>query len=365
MKLLDRYFIKEMFSSFFFGLFAFTMIFMVDLLMELIELIINKGVPLFDVVRLFIFTLPAILVLVFPMTILLATLVALGRLSSDSEIIACLSSGISFKRILVPFLIIGFLFSIITFLMNEFVVPVANEKRQEIFRKITFRRPVPKIAENVFFSGGKSITFFVNKYDIKNNILKNILMFQMFHNKFPLLVNALQTRFLNIEKSSNFIWEFEDGYEYKLPESPEKDLMIMKFKKMKLDIAATYGSYKRYKYRRPAEKSIRELLKDIKQSKQANIPVRELWLELFMKTSLPFACFVFTILGAPLAISTKRGGKSIGMGLSVVIIFAYYLLMSLGKALGRGGILSPFLAAWMQNIIVALSGILMIYKMKK
>jgi lipopolysaccharide export system permease protein len=98
--------------------------------------------------------------------------------------------------------------------------------------------------------------------------------------------------------------------------------------------------------------SLRELYKKIEKLKAKKISTRDLELEFYFKTSIPFAAVCFVILGAPLAINTQRSSKSIGMGISILLIFFYYLLMSSGKALGKAGILPPLFAMWMQNLVI-------------
>jgi lipopolysaccharide export system permease protein len=108
-----------------------------------------------------------------------------------------------------------------------------------------------------------------------------------------------------------------------------------------------------------------ELAERIEQHKKNKIPFRELEIEYFMKTSLPFASFFFVLIGAPLATRTQRGGRSIGMGLSIVIIFFYYLVMSAGKALGTGGVIPPLVAVWVQNVVIGVVGSFLLVRMSR
>jgi lipopolysaccharide export system permease protein len=87
--------------------------------------------------------------------------------------------------------------------------------------------------------------------------------------------------------------------------------------------------------------------------------------ELWSKISLPFACLIFVLIGAPLAVTPSRSGKSIGMGLSIVIIFVYYIIMAMGRALGEGGKLTPLLGAWLPNIVIGSIGLFLIWLKRK
>jgi lipopolysaccharide export system permease protein len=341
-----------------FGLFTFLTIFLVDLLMELVELIINKGVPFGDVTQLFIYALPTIIILVIPMALLFSVLIVFGKLSSNSEILAMQAGGIGFFRIVFPVILIGLLISVLTFFLNEKIVPIANEKRHEIFRKITFKRPLPKIAENVFFEAGENHSLYVHKFSENTGLLHKVIMFEFFNKGFPRLTVATRSEWM--EKA----WSFEDGLVYEFTPTGE-ELNEMSFAKLKFPVQTTYGDHTKHKYKRPQDMSMNELAERIEQHKKNKIPFRELEIEYFMKTSLPFASFFFVLIGAPLATRTQRGGRSIGMGLSIVIIFFYYLVMSAGKALGTGGVIPPLVAVWVQNVVIGVVGSFLLVRMSR
>ncbi len=358
MRIIDKYILKQIIGAFFFGLFTFLIIFLVDLLMELVELIINKGVPLGDVAQLFLYALPTIVILVIPMALLFSVLIVFGKLSSSNEIMAMQAGGIGFMRIVVPVIGVGLVISMTTFALNERLVPIANEKRHEIFRKITFKRPLPRISENVFFEGGENHSLYVHKFSQDTGLLHKVIMFEFTPKSFPRITVAERSEWL--ERA----WRFFDGLVYEFtPEGTERN--EMKFTKLRFPVKTTYGDYKKHRYKRPRDMSMNELSERIDQHKQNSIPYRDLEIEYFMKTSLPFASFFFVLIGAPLATRTRRGGRSIGMGLSIIIIFLYYLIMSAGKALGSGGVISPIVAVWLQNVIIGLIGGVLLYRLSR
>ena len=358
LKIIDRYIYKNLIGSFLFGLFIFTTIFLVDLTMELVDFVINKGIPIVEVLKLFLFSLPSILILTFPMATLMGGLITFGKLSADKEIIAMLTCGISYYRLIRIALMFGLTISLLTIMFNEFVVPRTNVLRRKIFRKITFKKPIPKIGENVFFSGQDGLTFFVRKFDKKNDALQDLIIFEKRFNRFPAIIIAKNAKW----KENN--WELYDGIKWDF-EPSEKSVDRMDFSKMKLYMSGSYGDYKSYSNKRATDMSLRELSAEIKKLKKARINVKDLIMEFYFKTSLPFASLCFIIIGVPLAINTQRSGKSIGIGLSILIIFFYYLLMSIGKALGKGNILHPIIAMWFQNVIIILIGIFLMRKAKK
>lgn len=356
--ILDRYILREVSGSFFFGTVAFLAIFMVDILMELIDYIISKGVPAEKVVRLFLYSLPAVIVLVIPMALLFSVLIGLGRLSSDNEITAMKAGGIHFYRMAASLVILGLFLTAFTLFINEVLVPRANFLRREIYRTVVLQRPLPKVAENVFFEGGKNRTFYVRRYDPKRGAMKFITVYESNYKKFPNIIDAREGRF---EKSK---WIFNEGKlrSFRLfgDESHACD-----FATMTIPTDATYGDDYNDDSKSPREMTFKQLWDKIALLTKSGIDVKALLLELWMKTSLPFASCIFVLIGAPLAVTPSRSGKSIGMGLSIIIIFGYYIIMSAGRALGEGGMLPPFLGAWLQNVVIGAIGAILIYMRRK
>ena len=359
LKILDKYILREVISSFLFGAFTFLSIFLVDILMELIDYIISKGIPVETTVRLFLYALPAVLVLVIPMALLFSVLLALSRLQSDNEIIAMKAGGIHFYRIVVSLIFVGVFLTGVTIFLNEILVPNSNFLRRDLYRKVILKRPLPKIAENVFFEGGKNRMFYVRKYDKDSNKMMNITVFEKAErNKYP---NIIEASYGNWE---NYNWCFYDGVIREHAQNGE-ETHFGRYQKMIMPTDTAYdgdsGSYTT-----PREMSFNQLNQKINENKNIGIDVTNMLIELWSKTALPFASCVFVLIGAPLAIAPKRSsGGSIGMGISIIVIFIYYIIMSAGRALGEGKMLDPILAAWLPNITIGVMGAILIYIKRK
>ncbi len=350
---------REVISSFFFGAFTFLSIFLVDILMELIDYIISKGIPVDTTIKLFLYALPAVLVLVIPMALLFSVLLALSRLTSDNEIIAMKAGGIHFYRIVVSLIWVGLIMTVLTIGLNEILVPNSNLLRRELYRKVVLKRPLPKIAENVFFEGGKNRMFYVRKYEKSTDTLRNITVFEHAgRNKYP---NIIEATYGNWE---NYSWCFYNGVIREFTNSG-LEKYFGRYKKMVMPTDTSYegdsGSYTT-----PREMSFRQLMQKIDENKRAGIDVINMQIELWNKTALPFASCIFVLIGAPLAVTSKRSsGGSVGMGISIIIIFVYYIIMSAGRALGEGHMLNPILAAWLPNMVMGALGMLLIYIRRK
>ncbi len=358
LKIVDKYILKEVASSFFFGTFTFLSIFLVDILMELIDYIISKGIPVETTIRLFLYALPAVLVLVIPMALLFSVLIALSRMQSDNEIIAMKASGIHFYRIVASLFWVGLVMTAITIFLNEILVPNSTYLRRELYRRVILKRPLPKIAENVFFEGGKNRMFYVRKYDKKEDKMRNITVFELTgRNKYP---NITEASYGNWE---NYNWCFYDGVMREF-NSKGEEKHFGHYKKMVMPTDTAQDGFSST-YTTPREMSFVKLREKIKENASAGIDTTNMLIELWNKTALPFASCVFVLIGAPLAVTSKRSGGSIGMGVSIIIIFIYYIIMSSGRALGEAQLMPPIFAAWLPNIVMAVVGLVLIYIRRK
>jgi len=346
-KTIDRYIFKELIDPFLFGLGAFTAILSSSMvLFELVRAVIIQGMPVNVAIQLFIYRLPGIAVYIFPMAMLLAALLAFARLSSDSEITAFRAGGISLYRMIIPVLIMGFIVSIVTLLFYEVVVPESSQAAKNLLVETRAKR-TPKIEENMFvpeFERGELKRIFYAK-TLKGDVMNGVIVGEFEAGRLSQLINANEAKWLK-EKDK---WLFKNGIIYILSETGEYKHLI-KFEEQHIAIKYTPADF----YigdKKPEEMNIKELKEYIDLKRKMGVNVTDYSIQLNMKMSIPFACLVFALLGAPLGLSPRRASSSIGLGLSIIIIFVYYILMSISVAVGELGWLSPPVAAWLPNII--------------
>ncbi|MGM9572149.1 MAG: LPS export ABC transporter permease LptG [bacterium] len=360
MKILDRYILREMLGPFIFGVVAFSSIFIgSDVLFKLARFYIRDGVPINILVRLFFLSIPEIVVLTFPMSMLLSSLLGFGRLSGNSEVVAMKAGGISFLRMVVPVLLLAFVVSGLTFLLNEEIVPLAQERYQNILAVEVQKEQKPKNQENIVIrnmeDGKLRSLFYAQSYDSEKEVMNRVTV-QEFSDIGK--ANKMITAEKGIWRDNS--WTFLDGAMYVLNEQGNVEY-DMKFKEEKLNLAVKpkeiLGQQKD-----PDEMSAKELIQRIAVLKMQKVDSRVYEVNLHRHFSIPFACFVFTLIGAPLGLKPNRSGSSVGLGLSIIIIFIYYVVMMVSGALGEGGALLPWLSAWLPNIFLGLSGI---YLMRK
>jgi LPS export ABC transporter permease LptG len=356
-KILDRYIIKEVMSFVALAVAALTIMLIVRTLFELTDMLINKKVALLYVVQLLFYRLPAYLVLTFPMSLLASSELAIGRLSTDSEIIAMRAGGISLRRIVIPFVIAALVISILSFLINDYIVPEANRAHQNIMRENILKRGPSYIRRNVFFRDAENRYFYVNRFDEKNMIMQDIMVYEFTRENFPRTITAKKGKWVNDT------WKLENGTIYNYDEKGE---ITYEMNFAIMDIIVKEDLQKFFKNQRtPQEMNSKELKQQISILQQVGTDTKNFEVILHMKYSVPFSGLIFVLLGVPLGLQVKRGGKSAGIIISIVLILVYYIFVSTARSFGNGGVLDPALAAWLPNIIFAILGIIIIFRAEK
>ena len=356
-KILDRYIIKEVLSFVALAASALTIMLIVRDLFELTDLLIIKKVAWLHVVKLLLYRLPAFLVLTFPMSLLFSSELAISSLSANGEITAIRAGGISFRRIIIPFIIAALAVSILSFLINDYVVPEAHRAHQNIIRENVLKIGPSYIRRNVFFRDAENRYFYVNLFNLENMIMQDILICELGRENSSRTITAMKGEW------TADTWKLENGtirnYDEKGRGTYEENFVSM-------DIIVKEDLQKFFKNQRvPIEMNSKELKQQINILQQAGADTKILEVVLHMKFSVPFSGLIFILLGVPLGLRVKRGSKAIGIIISIILVFVYYVFVSTGRSFGNGGVLDPALAAWLPNIIFAILGIILIFWAEK
>ncbi len=365
MKIIRRYIYRELIAPFFFGVAAFTGIFIgTNLIFDLTDLYTRWGVDPLTLVQLFFLSLPEIIVLTFPMATLLGTIMAFNRLSSDSEITAMRSGGISIHSIVVPALVIGLLTSVVTIGINEYIVPQANYRHEQIVWKFKHGEKKPDTQYNLYLTPldesnrRPDYILYTHQFEADEGTMDYVVIQEFEEGKPISLIEAESGRWFDNE------WHFYNGVVYYM-EAGQR-LPALKFNEYRSVENIEQPSQMGKLGKRVEDMNIRELSEYISlKEKQGKIVYSEKvkWHQRF---SIPLASFIFALLAAPLGIRPQRsGGSAGGLGLSIIVIFIYYTLMTVGDALGSQGTIAPWLGAWLQNIVILIAGLALLYKVSE
>lgn len=364
MKILRNYILREFFAPLLLSLGVLTFIMvLVGNLKRIADLVINKGVDLFSVLQIFIYLTPYIVTYTLPISVLVAVLLALGRLSSDNEIVAIRASGISLFRLILPLLIISLVLSLGLVVFNDQAASYAHFAYRKTLKEMGIKNPTAAFEEGVFIDSFQRYILFIYHVDQKKNRLNNIRIYEpQGEDKPTRTIVAKAGEFISIPEKNIVKLKLIDGTSDEPdPENPT-NFYKLNFRTyfMNLDMAQMQEKVVDKKYK---EMTIRELRKEAEKLKKEGINPAPLITKIHEKLALAFSCFVFMLLGSSLGIITRRREKSINIGIAVLIIICYYPLLIGSEALAIEGYLPAALAIWIPNIIFASIGIFLTHKL--
>ncbi len=351
--LLDKLILGAAAGPFCFGILIFVLIFVAgDLLFQAASLIIEQGVSFSVVVRLFVYRLPEVVLMTVPMASLLATLLGMSNLNGASEITALKSLGIPFRRIVRPVLLVSILISMIALTLNETFVPIASIAADKLMKYEILKNQSSAVQDKVFLrdeqNGELRRVLYIDQLDTAKGTMSGIMLHEFTDGVLSSTITAKDGVYQNSQ------WWIEDGRIYTV--NPEGDIkLLLKFERQVLALKISPQQLER-STRNTQDMSAHELWTYLKQADGVAITdISKLWVMFHLKLAVPWACVIMAVLGAGFGASRRsRSGGGVGFGISVVIVFAYYVVMSLCRAFGESGHISPFIAGWTPNIVFAL-----------
>ena len=366
--LMDRWLIAQILPPMLFAISAFTVISLsVGVMFDLIRKIVEFGLPLFLAIKVLFYSLPSFLVLSFPMAVLLSTLLAYGKLSANSELLALKSLGIKTSRIIAPAIAVSIFMTGLTFYFNDNLVPASNKLAESTLRAgIGSSFSSEKGKDNIMFSRyGSKIDSATNKPTKTNQFLTHIFYASLFENNIMQEVTVLDFSRQDIQQilkaksavfdKKNSSWIFTNGSIVSIDQGGQTtNIQFEKYRypfiEGPLDLAripkdATEMSLKQAL---EAERIYKET-GNLKEIRRIQVRIQE-------KFTLPCACLVFGLIGSSLGSkSNLRSSKSQGFGLSVILILIYYVMSFVFSSLGVKGLFSPIIATWLP-VLISMSG---------
>jgi len=365
MRILRNYLLKEFMGPFCLtlGVLSFVMI-LVGNLKKIADLVINKGVDILSVIKLFLLMTPYIVTYALPISILVAVLMSLGRLSSDNEIIAIRASGINLFQLILPLLTLGLILSLSLALFNDRAASYAHYEYRKTLIEIGVKNPTAAFEEGVFINSFQKYVLFIYKVDQKRNRLINVRIYEpQGDNKPTRTIVAKSGEFITVPEKNTVKLKLMDGTSDEPDPNNPTNFYKLNFRTyfMNLNLVdAQKGDRIEKKYK---EMTIQELNNEIAKLKKENIDPAPLITEIHEKLSLAFSCLIFILMGAPLAIITRRREKSINIGIAILIIVIYYPLLIGCESLGMESAMNPALALWIPNILFGIIGSILTFRL--
>ena len=360
MRILRTYILKELLQPTCMAMVLFTFVLLVGNLVKLTELLINKGVPLLAILRMFGLLVPSLLSYTVPMSVLTGTLLAFGKLSSDREILAMKASGISFYAIAAPVLLVGFLVSIALVPINTHVVPWSHYATRQLLLEIGIRNPAAFLEGGTFIKEFKPYILFV--YQVEGNRLSQIRIYEPKEGCPTRTIVAKRGEFIPIPAERRVLLKlYEGAADEPDPKDPMK-FYKLQFATYTMNLALEEGRDPASLDRKPKDMSLAQLRGETAKMTQEGIDTTPLRVELHRRFSMAFSPLIFILTGLPLGITTRRAQRSVGLALSVIIFLGYYLFLVLGQTLAEKGLLPAAPAMWLGNAVFFVIGSFLIWR---
>lgn len=424
--ILFRYISKNLLLPFIFALFTLMSVFLLQFLMKIADKLIGKGLSFFVISKLIIYSLSWMFVLAVPMAVLVATLMAFGSMAQNNEVAIMKAAGISLYKMMIPPLLGSILIAGLLVQFNNHIYPEANHALRVLTQDISNQKPTLALVPGVFSSEMPRYSILAREIDPKTNKMKNLTIYdhsnsqdinvvtakrgEIFFSsdRMKLILNLFEGE-IHTSKITDFApyrkLKFDnhkiamDADQFSLRESALGgrrgdrelgapailglvdsvknlyDLDIKRYNNRVNDdfindttkfksLEQSKKTYKITLYRvedeiRAAKNSITPVLRRIENYKKR---MNKYWVEIHKKYSIPFACIVFVLIGAPLGTMTRKGGFGVAAGISLGFFLVYWAFLIGGEKLSDRDLLSPFWGMWSANILFGILGIILVRK---
>lgn len=360
MKILDRYLVKQFLQTIFFGLIAFTLIFVVIDMMENLDDFIDQNVAAPVILHYYFVFSPDIIKLITPIAVLFGALFTAGKAAQLSEITAIKASGVSMYRFMLPFLITAFFISMFSIYFAGYVVPMANKTKLNIEMNY-LKKGYDYSGSNIFFQDSKTRIVNISYFD--NSLLQaNRVSIEGFDkNDITKMDYRIDAARMNYDTVSH-TWIAKNGIERIFHRNTQT---ADYFKVMKLDSLNFTPSELLTKQQKPEEMDLTDLKNSIKTQERAGNDATDSLIEYYSRFSFPVASLVIVLFGLPISANKRRGGLAVQVGINILITFIYLVFMKISQAFGKNGALDPLLTAWFANLVFLAAAIFNLIRMRQ
>jgi lipopolysaccharide export LptBFGC system permease protein LptF len=401
--IIERYLWGETFGYFLLGAMGFTFFMIITSVFALGEKIFQKNIPPYTIAKVLMLSAPAFLVLAIPVAVLFSTLMAMGRLNRDNEIVAFQTNGVSLYRVFVPFFAMAVVAGIITWLIYENVVPPNNREYKEVLKVFWEAQVVEFIKPGIVIKAPQKKYFYVDeirKEEVEGSsgtytrsFMYGLRLYDYYGEggkmrNFPRVFVAekawVADQFLVLSGVTL----------YNLDAATGDSLVSASMSEVKIDIGTRVVDYPLKPH--PTELTAMALRNRIRQLRDrlaaSAFPSPRMrqeyfsdWTEYYFKYSIPFACIAFVLVAVPVSLSGPRDERNLGIILSFILVLLYYIIffscrvvgargVVLGKGLSLGGVellgpganvFPPLLAGWLAPAVFLVAGAVLVYRARK
>ena len=368
LKTIDRYVIREVVPPSLLALLIFTFLLLIPPVMDELQALVAKGVSFGIALKMLAMLVPQSLGLTIPMSLLVGTLIGLGRMSGDREAVAMLACGVSPYRLLRPLLTLAAVAGAAHLWVMIEAIPDANQTFRVLSYEVISQQVENDVRPHVFFTNFPGWVIYVRDLPKTGGGWKEVLIADTKEPDKPVLYMAKHGRLILNREQQSVALVLEDGNRYQYRSADGKDIENYRFQQdltLKVDPNSVFPNFTLM--RGINEETIAQLRVQIADKQKSGLPVHQELMAIQQKYSFPVACVVFALIGLALGLTVAREGKVAGFVVGIAVIFAYYILLYVAESVTKGyyagdhGALQPTymanLARWFPNIVLLPFGI--------
>lgn len=353
--IINRYILMEMIPSFFISLSFFTFIFLMAQLIDIVNLLVNYGIGMGLVLLMLTYLIPSSLIYVIPISILVTVLLTFLRMSSDNEIIALKSVGVSIYQMLVPVFIFSTMGFLLTGFMTMYGSPNGRYSLKILSHEVLMSNIDIALKERVFNESFENRVLYIHKIDFKDNKLSNIFIEDKSNEDIVLTIVAPRGKIIRGTGDTPSQFRLYDGIINQV-KIEEKLVNTTQFKTYDFTLDAGRAGIEDKEVKKGKNTMLTHELRDylddkIKTNDKDKRYYRAL-MEYYERFAMPFSCLIFGLLALPLGVKSMIIGRSLGLLSGMLSFMLYYLILSIGSVFGETGAYPPILGMWMPNIII-------------
>lgn len=347
MRILDRYVCREVVADSWLGLAVFTFVFFVPQLVRLMGLVVQHAATARETVTLLLCSLPPVLIFTVPMSMLVGVLIGLGRLSADSEVVALHASGVSLRRLLVPIGAIAFTATTVTFCITLWLGPHSLRTLASLEERLRVSQASFAIQPRVFDERFPHMVLYVGDVGASGMRWRGVFLAETNSSTGSKITVARNAIVIADAPQGKLTLHFDDVSTHQYdPQNPDHyDLSTSAVESTDLPLRSSDTAATRAPALSDRERTVHQLLL------VRGSGARDARVEFEQRIALPIACLLFALLGVPVGVRPRRGGRAAGFIVTILLICGYYLFFVTGVHFAQDGILSPVVGVWSANVV--------------
>ncbi|MCX7983059.1 MAG: LPS export ABC transporter permease LptF [Syntrophales bacterium] len=357
--IINRYLFKEILLSFLLILTIVTLVLILGRIFQIVDLIMNKGVSILEVVGFIFLLFPSLLLYSLPMSLLFAILVTLSRFSSDNELTIMKTSGMSLYQISLPIFLVAVLVFFISLLNSYVLLPQGNLKVRQLMYHLACKKATVGIVEKTFNDDFSGIILYADRVPASGDFLEGVFISDFRQGSQPIYIISQKAFLIGDSATMSVILRMKDGSIH-MPDRPIEKYRRLDFKQydVKLNFGPSLAADLTKKASR--EMTVKEIKGLLEKSNLEDSEKRELEMELYERLSIPFSAIFFALVAIPMGIKKHHAAKYRGFMAGLILVLAYYVFRGWGLALGETGRIPPLMGAWLPNILIGMCGVYLI-----